>query len=66
MIAPKNFDNSDPDNYIKRMELSFENLCTALEELGVKDPAELSVFQFYNKITYFEKKKQKQEARRNK
>lgn len=44
------------------MEMSFENLCTALEELGVKDPQNLTVFQFYSKVAYFEKKKQKQQT----
>ena len=64
LIAPKNFETADPDNYVKRIELSFENVCTALEELGVKDPAELTVFQFYNKVVYFEKKKTKQQTER--
>lgn len=66
LIAPKNFETADPDNYVKRIELSFENICTALEELGVKDPATLTVFQFYNKVVYFEKKKVKQQSERRK
>lgn len=57
---PKNFDSTDVDNYIKRIEISFESLCTSMEELGVAKPGDLSVFQFYTKLTYFEKKKLKQ------
>lgn len=57
---PKNFDSTDPDNYIKRIELSLESLCTSMEELGVNRPQELTLFQFYTKLIYFEKKKLKQ------
>jgi hypothetical protein len=59
LIAPKNFDSTDVDNYIKRLELSFESLVTSMEELGVTKPGDLTVFQFYTKLTYFEKKKLK-------
>jgi hypothetical protein len=31
-----------------------------MEELGVERPWELTVFQFYTRLTYFEKKKLKQ------
>jgi hypothetical protein len=64
LIAPKNFDSADVDNYVKRLELSFESLCTSMEELGVVTPGELTVFQFYTKLTYFEKKKLNQKGRR--
>lgn len=63
LIVPKNFDSTDVDNYIKKIELSFEGLCTSMEELGVAKPWELSVVQFYTRLTYFEKKKQKQGKR---
>jgi hypothetical protein len=64
LIAPKNFDSMDTDNYIKRIELSFESLCTSMEELGVASPGDLTVFQFYTKLTYFEKKKLNQKGRK--
>lgn len=60
LIAPKNFDSNDVENYIKKIELSFETLCASLEDLGVRDPGSLTVFQFYSRLLYFEKKKQKQ------
>lgn len=56
LIKPKNFDSSDPENVIKSIEIAFENVCTTLEELGVASPSTLSVFSFYSKIAYFEKK----------
>jgi hypothetical protein len=57
LIDPKNFDSADPENFLRRIEISFENLCTSLEELGVTAPHELPVFRFYSKIQYFKKKK---------
>lgn len=56
-ITPKNFHYTDPENFIKKLELSFEHLCTTLEELGVNRPQDLSTFSFYSKIAYFKKKK---------
>lgn len=56
MLKPRNFDSQDTDNAIKLIETSFENICTSLEEAGVQNPAALSVFSFYSKIAYFEKK----------
>lgn len=59
-ITPKDFDQSSPDYFIKKMELSFEHLCTSMEELGIDKPQELSVFSFYSKIQYFKKNKKPQ------
>lgn len=56
MLKPRNFDSQDTENTIKLIEMSFENICTSLEEAGVHNPAELSTFSFYSKIAYFEKK----------
>lgn len=63
LMAPKNFDSTNVDNHIKKIELSFESLCTSVEELGVANPGALSVFQFYVKLTYFEKKRLRQKAK---
>lgn len=59
MMSPRNFDTQDENNIIKAMEISFENVCTTLEELGISDPYNLTVFSFYSKIAYFEKKNKK-------
>jgi hypothetical protein len=56
------------NNYVKKIEVSFENLCTSLEEAGVPNPRALTMFQFYSKIDYFEARKrnppQSQRSRR--
>jgi hypothetical protein len=57
LLRPRNFDTTDPENYLKTLDVSFENLCTSLEELGVTSPHELSVFRFYSKFAYFKKRK---------
>jgi hypothetical protein len=64
LIAPKNFDSEDTDNYIRRLELSFEALCASLEDLGVKNPGDLTIFHFYTRLIYYEGKKQKQTPRK--
>lgn len=56
LLAPAVFDPADPQNSIVKMELSFESLCTQLEELGVQNPKRLTVFEFYSKIRYFKAK----------
>jgi molecular chaperone GrpE (heat shock protein) len=65
LLAPKNYNEQDPDNYIKTLEISFEQLCTALEELGINDPRRLTVFQFYSKVIYFEEKRRKAEEKKS-
>lgn len=64
LLAPKNYNEQDPENYIKTLEISFEQLCTALEELGINNPRALTVFQFYSKVTYFEEKRRKAEEKK--
>lgn len=59
MIAPRNLNENNSDNYIKALDLSFENICTSMEEMGVHNPRELTVFQFNSKISYFKKKRNK-------
>jgi hypothetical protein len=55
-LTPRNFDYEDQGNDVKGIELSFEHLCTAMEEMGVHNPGELPLFQFISKINYFKKK----------
>ena len=62
MVLPKNFDSKDPDNHVNDLEKSFENVCTSMQELGIPDVHELTVFQFYSKIRYFKKKQAEQKA----
>lgn len=60
MNEPKDFKANSPDNILNEMDISFENVCTALEEAGVNNPKKLTVFEFQSKIIYFESKKPKQ------
>lgn len=65
LITPKNLNPADTKNYINTLEISFENICTSLEEAGVVNPKQLSVFEFYAKIRYFEtRKKSPQQPKR--
>lgn len=57
MMNPKIFIQGHPDNCITAFEISFEELCANLEEIGVMNPKRLTVFEFYSKIRYFKKKK---------
>lgn len=54
--TPRNFDYSDPENDIKNIRQAFARSCAALEEMGVKDPHRLTVYDFNAKTDYFEKK----------
>lgn len=56
LMLPHSFDSSNPDNFLKGVELSFESVCTNLEEMGVTNPKRLTVFEFYSKIRYFKNK----------
>lgn len=42
-----------------QVDKAFENLCTVLEEAGINAPKKLSVYEFYSKVEYFEKKNKK-------
>jgi hypothetical protein len=56
LMTPKNLDSHDPDNFILKIERSFENLCGTLEDLGVSNPKRLTVFEFYSRIDFYRKK----------
>lgn len=60
LIEPKDYDRNNHESAIVKMDISFEKLCTSLEELGVRNPKELTLFEFESKIAYFEEKKDKQ------
>jgi hypothetical protein len=56
---PKNFNPFDAGNVLIRQEQEFQAMCAALEENGVKDAKCLSVYEFYSRVKYFEKKAKK-------
>ncbi len=55
---PKNF-NPFVENDLIRMEQEFESMAAALGENGVVNASELTIFEFYSRIKYFEKKAKK-------
>lgn len=55
---PKDF-NPFTENCLIRMEQEFESMAAALGENGVINASELTVFEFYSRVSYFEKKAQK-------
>jgi len=59
LMKPNVFAEGHPENCIRKMDLAFEELCTNLEEFGVHNPKQLTVFEFYSKIAYFKSKKKK-------
>lgn len=44
------------DNYLAKFDKDFQDACNALEELGVHRPEDLSMFEYFSKIRYFEAK----------
>ena len=54
---PKDFGSRSTNNAVRYVELSFEKLCTSMEEAGINNPKGLTVFEFYAKLDYFEDKK---------
>lgn len=55
---PKSFNPYDKNNSLISQEQEFENMATALEENGVIISG-LTVFEFYSRCKYFEKKSKK-------
>lgn len=53
---PKSFNPFNSDNELARSDVQFENMCAALEENGVKDASGMTIFEFYSRVKYFEKK----------
>lgn len=56
---PKSFNPYDKNNSLITQEQEFENMVVALEENGIKDIYSLTVFEFYSKVKYFERKSSK-------
>lgn len=55
---PKDF-NPFTENVLIRMEQEFESMAAALSENGIQNAADLTVFEFYSRVKYFEAKSQK-------
>lgn len=58
-ISPKNFNPFDPHNDLLKHEKDFEGLVSSLEEAGIHGVKSMTVFEFYSRMEYFEKKNSK-------
>lgn len=56
LMMPKNFDPEDARNVVINQERNFEKICAVLEDVGVTNPAKLSVYKFYSRIEYYKNK----------
>lgn len=53
---PDVFDVRSSQNVIKSIDESFQSLCASLEANGTTGAADLTVFEFFSRIEYYEKK----------
>jgi hypothetical protein len=60
-----NFDLSDTSNSIRKMELGFYNLISSLESNGVTNAKDLTVFELYQRIDYYEEVNRKHRNKQN-
>lgn len=59
MIAlnkPKNYESGE-SNYLNTLDKSFASLCVSMKEAGINDPKELSTFEFFETLEYFDRKR---------
>lgn len=52
----KNFNQDDPENILIDMDKRFHSLCSDMEADGSSNPYKYTVIQFYNKLSYLNKK----------
>lgn len=57
LSKPLVFNADSKENAFIDIDLSFENLCSALEDAGVSDPKNKTKFEFEQRISHHEKKK---------
>jgi hypothetical protein len=53
---PKDFTPGNPENILVKMDKSFEGVCSALIDMGVQHPKELTLLEFYSRIEHIERK----------
>jgi len=59
MNTPKDFNEESENNIIRISESIYESTCTVLEEAGVNNVKDLTVFEFESKKDFYEKKAKK-------
>lgn len=53
---PHIFDPHDENCVVFMYDREIEELCISMEENGINNPKDLTVFEFYSRIRYYEKK----------
>jgi hypothetical protein len=61
MSSPQIYSTTDPESVLVTMDAQFGQICASLEDAGVSKPNKLTVFDFYQRVGYYENK-----AKRNK
>lgn len=56
MPKPKCFEAGNTSNVLVESDNSFERVCMMLQENGVVDPKNLTEFEFYARLKYFEER----------
>ena len=56
---PKDFAPYNSDNVLIAQEQEFESMVASLEENGVNNAGNLTVFEFYSRIKFYEKRSKK-------
>jgi len=59
VLAPKTMNPRDEQNTVLNFERNLESSCMELEQRGVVNPSELTVYQFYSRIQHFQKEAKK-------
>lgn len=57
--APKSFNPFNSNNDLVQLDQQFESMAAALEENGIANVSELTIFEFYSRVKYFEKRSKK-------
>jgi hypothetical protein len=60
-----NFDLKNSNNTIRKQELGFYNLISSLENNGVSNASELTVFEIYHRIEYYDDLHRKARMKQN-
>lgn len=55
-LRPKNFNPFDSNNDLLLHEKEFEAICSGMEEAGIQNAKNMTVFEFYSRVEHFEKR----------
>ena len=53
---PQDFAAKSPNNAVDQIDLAFHNLCASLEDAGIHDPKNLSIYDLNVRLAFYNKK----------